>query len=114
MSSAASAPGQPPAPVFVLLYDSADDIAAKAPPVFPAHKARLDDFRARGELLMVGTFGDPQAEGSMAIFRSKQGAQEFAAGDPFVLQGVVRSWQIRQWNEVLGGVRAGGVTGGQR
>jgi uncharacterized protein YciI len=68
MSSSASAPGQSPAPVFVLLYDydSADDIAAKAPPVFPAHKSRLDDFRARGELLMVGTFGDPQDEGSAA------------------------------------------------
>jgi len=25
-------------------------------------------------LLMVGTFGNPQEEGSMAIFRSRQGA----------------------------------------
>src|SRR6266568_2674111 len=46
-----SAP-QPPAPVFVLLYSSADNVAAKAPAQFPAHKARLDDFHARGELLM--------------------------------------------------------------
>ncbi len=105
MSSAASAPGHPPAPVFVLLYESADNVAAKAPPVFPAHKARLDEFHARGELLMVGTFGDPQAEGSMAVFRSRAGAEEFAAGDPFVLQGVVKSWQIRQWNEAMGGHR---------
>ncbi len=103
MSSAASAPGQPPAPVFVLLYESAENIAAKAPPVFPAHKARLDEFHARGELLLVGTFGDPQAEGSMAVFRSRAAAEEFVAGDPFVLQGVVKSWQIRQWNEALGG-----------
>jgi uncharacterized protein YciI len=109
MSSAASAPGQPPAPVFVLFYESADDVASKAPPVFPAHKARLDDFQARGELLLVGTFGDPQAEGSMAVFRSSQGAREFAEGDPFVLQGVVKSWQVRQWNEALGG-----ASGGQR
>ena len=48
---------------------------------------------------MVGTFGDPQAEGSMAIFRSRQGAEEFAAGDPFVLSGVVKAWELRQWNE---------------
>jgi uncharacterized protein len=85
----------------VLLYESADDVASKAPPVFPAHKARLDEFVARGELLMVGTFGDPQAQGSMAIFRTRAAAEEFAAGDPFVLQGVVRSWQIRDWNEAL-------------
>jgi uncharacterized protein YciI len=114
MSSPASTPSQPPAPVFVLLYESADDIAAKAPPVFPAHKARLDEFHTRGELLMVGTFGDPQAEGSMAIFRTRAGAEEFAAGDPFVLQGVVKSWQIRQWNEALRNETHGDATGGQR
>jgi uncharacterized protein YciI len=114
MSSPASTPGQPPAPVFVLLYESADDVAAKAPPVFPAHKARLDEFYARGELLMVGTFGDPQAEGSMAIFRTRAGAEEFADGDPFVLQGVVKSWQIRQWNEALRKETPGGSAGGKR
>jgi uncharacterized protein YciI len=105
VSSDASIPGQLPAPLFVLLYESADNVAAKAPPVFPAHKGRLDEFQARGELLMVGTFGDPQAEGSMAIFRTREGAEEFVAGDPFVREGVVKSWQIRQWNESLGGLR---------
>ncbi len=100
---ASAGPGGSPEPKFVLLYESADDVASKAPAQFPAHKARLDEFRARGELLMVGTFGDPQAEGSMAVFRSRAGAEEFAAGDPFVLTGVVRAWHLRQWNEVLGG-----------
>jgi len=113
MSSPTPAPGQPPAPVFVLLYESADDVAAKAPPVFPAHKARLDEFQSRGDLLMVGTFGDPQAEGSMAIFLTRAGAEEFAAGDPFVLQGVVKSWQIRQWNETLRNETLGGSAGGR-
>jgi uncharacterized protein YciI len=102
MSPPADSPPRPPAPpgpLFVLLYTSGDDVAARAPAVFPAHKARLDEFSARGELLMVGTFGDPQAEGSMAIFRSRRGAEEFAAGDPFVLNGVVKAWELRQWNE---------------
>ena len=114
MSSAASAPGQPPVPVFVLFYESADNVAANAPPVFPAHQARLDDFRTRGELLMVGTFGNPQAEGSMAIFRTRAGAEEFAAGDPFVLQGVVKSWHVRQWNEALRNEAPGAAAGGPR
>jgi uncharacterized protein YciI len=85
----------------VVLYESADDVMTKAPPVFPAHKARLDEFVARGTLLMVGTFGDPQAEGSMAIFTSRAAAEEFVAGDPFVLEGVVRAWHIRDWHEAL-------------
>jgi uncharacterized protein YciI len=86
---------------YVLLYESADDVVNKAPAVFPAHKARLDEFHARGELLMVGTFGDPQREGSMAIFTTREAAEAFAIDDPFVLRGVVSSWHVREWNEIL-------------
>ena len=86
---------------YVLLYASGENVAANAPPHFPAHKARLDAFHARGDLLMVGTFGDPQAQGSMAIFASREAAEEFAGGDPFVLEGVVRAWEVRDWDEVL-------------
>ena len=86
---------------YVVLYVSADDIASKAPPHFPAHKERLDEFHTRGDLLMVGTFGDPQSQGSMAIFRTREAAEEFVRDDPFVVNGVVRRYEIRDWNEVL-------------
>ena len=84
---------------YVLFYESADDVVTKAPPVFPAHLARLQAFKARGELLLVGTFADPQADGSMAVFATREGAESFAGGDPFVLQGVVRSWMVKEWRE---------------
>jgi hypothetical protein len=87
--------------MYVLLYDSADDVLSKAPAHFPAHKARLDAFHERGDLLMVGTFGNPQDEGSMALFTSREAAEEFVKDDPFVLNGVVRAWHIREWNEIL-------------
>jgi uncharacterized protein len=91
----------PPAPVWVLIYESADDVYETAPVHYPAHKGRVDDFRARGELLLVGLFGDPR-EGSMAVFRSRTGAEEFVAGDPFVRNGVVTAWTLRQWKEIYG------------
>ena len=37
----------------------------------------------------------------MAIFTTREAAEEFARGDPFVVTGVVRNWQVREWNEVL-------------
>jgi uncharacterized protein YciI len=37
----------------------------------------------------------------MAIFTTREAAEEFAAGDPFVLHGVVRAWEVRDWNEIL-------------
>lgn len=86
---------------YVLFYESADDVATRARAHFAAHQARWAEFADRGSLLMIGTFGDPQAEGSMAIFTSREAAEEFAEGDPFVLNGVVRRWHIREWNEAL-------------
>jgi len=84
----------------VLLYTSADDVVSKAPAHFPAHSARLNEFYARGVLLGVGTFGDPQSQGSMAIFTTREAAEEFVRDDPFVLGGVVSAWEVREWNEV--------------
>ena len=86
---------------YVLFYESADDVASKAPAQFPAHKARLDEFHARGDLLLVGTFADPQKDGSMSVFRTREAAEEFAREDPFVLNGVVRGWRVLDWNEIL-------------
>jgi uncharacterized protein YciI len=86
---------------YVLFYDSADDVASKAPAHFPAHRERLDKFHAAGTLQMVGTFADPQTEGSMAIFTTREAAEEFVEGDPFVLNGVVARWHIREWNEIF-------------
>ena len=86
----------------VLFYESADDVLTKAPAHSPAHSGRVDELHARGSLLIVGTYADPQ-QGAMAIFTTSEAAEEFASGDPFVLNGVVRRWEIRAWNEVLTG-----------
>jgi len=39
----------------------------------------------------------------MAVFRTREAAEEFVKDDPFVLNGVVRAWHIREWHEILGG-----------
>jgi uncharacterized protein YciI/ketosteroid isomerase-like protein len=91
---------------YVLLYESADNVLAKGPAHFDAHVARGHEFHDRGSLQLYGPFGDPQLEGSMAVFSSREAAEEFAKGDPFVLNGVVRDWQIREWDETFAGDEA--------
>jgi uncharacterized protein len=80
---------------YVLFYDSGD--LSLAPENFPAHQARYREFMARGVLLSLGPFTD--RAGSMAIFTSREAAEEFAAGDPFVAAGVVSKWHVRDWHE---------------
>jgi uncharacterized protein YciI len=87
---------------YVLFYEAAEDVLATAPGHFAAHRARYASFVATGQLLLIGTFADARRDGAMAIFATAEGAREFAEGDPFVLNGVVRSWEVREWLEVLG------------
>jgi uncharacterized protein YciI len=94
---------------YVLLYESGGDIATRAPAHFPAHKAWYEEFYRRGELLMIGPFASPR-EGAMAVFTTRAAAEEFVGGDPFVRNGLVSSWFIREWNEAL--VPDAAVTGG--
>jgi uncharacterized protein len=85
----------------VMFYEVAPDGLAKARAYFAAHRARLDEFRARGTLLLAGPFANP-AEGALGIFTNREAAEEFVQGDPFVLHGVVGKWSLRDWNEVIG------------
>jgi uncharacterized protein len=64
------------------------------------HRARWVEFGRRGELLMIGPFANAQ-EGAMGIFTTRRAAEEFVRGDPFVLNGVVRNWYIRDWMEAV-------------
>ncbi len=86
---------------FVLLYFSGPDGRARVPAVFPAHHAYTEAFRAArpDELLLTGPFAEPVegAPGAMNVFASRDAAEEFAAADPFVTEGVVERWQVRTW-----------------
>ena len=85
---------------IVMTYEVSPEGMAKAREHFPAHRARLDEFHARGTLLMAGPWANPM-EGALAVFTSREAAEEFAQGDPFVTNGVVATWALREWNEVL-------------
>lgn len=84
---------------YVLFYETAPDASAGLAELFPAHRARWQSYREQGTLLAIGPFSD--RSGAMGVFTTREAAQEFAAGDPFVLHGVIRSWHIREWHEAL-------------
>jgi uncharacterized protein len=84
----------------VMSYEVTPDGLSKARANIEAHRARLKEFHGRGVLLMAGPFADP-TEGAMGVFTTREAAEEFIQGDPFVTNGVVSHWSLREWNEVL-------------
>jgi uncharacterized protein YciI len=93
--------GEPPATKYVMTYEGVEGFLPLAREHGPGHAARLRDFRARGLVLMAGPLLEPFDGDAMAIFTSREAAEEFVAGDPFVLGGVVARWRLRPWSEGL-------------
>ena len=86
---------------YVMTYRAVEDFLPLAQQHHPAHSERVDEFARRGDLLMVGTFDEPMNGDAMGVFTTREAAEEFIAGDPFVLNGVVAGWTVRPWHEVL-------------
>ena len=72
----------------------------KIPAIYPQHKSLVDEFEAAGGIIRIGTYANPM-EGSAAVFRDKVSAEEFVSRDPFVKEGTVASFRIKEWNESL-------------
>ena len=86
---------------YALLYEAAPDFRSKIPANIDGHRALWKQFREAGTLLMIGPFTDEPAGGAMGVFTQRAAAEAFVTADPFVRNGLVSRWTIREWNEVL-------------
>ena len=66
--------------------------------VYPRHKAIVDKYIERGDVIGIGPFTD---RGNMAIFKTRAAAEQFVTEDPFILEGLVKSFAIRDWDDNL-------------
>lgn len=83
---------------YVVLGESTGASMEAVMAVYPRHKKLVDELIARGVVIGIGPFAD---RGNMAIFRTREAAEEFIRSDPFKLEGLVKSYTIREWNDSL-------------
>lgn len=88
---------------FALIYDVTDDYRERRAEFRPEHLALGRAAAARGELVLGGAFSEP-ADMALLIFKGDDAsvAEKFARDDPYVKNGLVKSWRIRPWNVVIG------------
>lgn len=86
--------------LFVVIGTTAGRSRDEIMAVYPRHRAFLDEYVARGEVVGVGPFLDPGG-GNMGLFRTRAAAEAFAKGDPFFLEGLVKEYQIREWGDQM-------------
>ena len=82
----------------VVIGESAGKTMEEVMAVYPRHKAVVEAFIGRGEVIGIGPFA---GGGNMAIFRTREAAEQFVKEDPFILEGLVKSFTIRDWNDSM-------------
>ena len=85
------------------MYNLADDYMERRAPLRAEHLAMARAAVDRGELVLGGALANPP-DMAILLFRgdSPAAAEAFAQSDPYVLNGLVKRWRVRQWTTVVG------------
>jgi uncharacterized protein len=88
---------------YLLIYDLVPDYLERRAALRDAHLERAWQAAERGDLLLGGACADP-ADMAVLLFKgdSPAAAEAFAQGDPYVLNGLVATWRVREWTTVVG------------
>jgi uncharacterized protein YciI len=68
-----------------------------------AHLEKAWEASGRGELILGGALANPM-DGAVLLFRadSARVAESFAETDPYVTNGLVKRWYVKEWTTVAG------------
>lgn len=88
---------------FLLFYDYVDDYLERRAAFRDRHLALAWQSHADGHLVLGGVLEDP-LDSAVLLFDapSRDVVEAFVAADPYVSNGLVRSWRIRPWRTVVG------------
>jgi uncharacterized protein YciI len=88
---------------YLLFYEVADDYVTRRAPFRSAHLKKAWEASERGEIVLAGALANP-ADGAVFLFQgdSPAAAERFAQTDPYVTEGVVKRWYVREWTTVVG------------
>lgn len=88
---------------YLLIYDLAPDYLERRGQFRNEHLKLAWESQARGDLVLAGALADP-ADHAVLLFKcdSPEPVRLFAALDPYVTNGLVRAFHVRQWNTVVG------------
>lgn len=88
---------------YALIYETVDDYVTRRAEFREMHLRMAREVRERGELVLAGAFDDP-VDRALLVFRvdDKSKVEEFACKDPYVVNGLVKKWEVRPWKVVVG------------
>ena len=85
---------------YLLFYEVGEAYVERRAPFRSGHLALAREAYDRGDLILAGALADP-VDGAVLLFRKADAAEAFAQADPYVSNGLIKSWRVRAWNTVI-------------
>lgn len=88
---------------YLLFYEIVPDYVERRQEFRAVHLDHAWQAQARGELVLAGALANP-VDGTVLLFQgdSPAVAESFAEADPYVVNGLVSRWWVREWTTVVG------------
>jgi len=88
---------------YLLFYEVGDDYISKRAQFRELHLKKAWEASERNRLVLAGALANP-LDGAVVLFRgdSPEVAEKFAKTDPYVVNGAVKRWYVREWTTVAG------------
>lgn len=88
---------------YILLYDVIDDYVNKRAPYRDEHLRIANEAVEKGQLILGGAFANP-VDGAALVFKTNDRSvvEDFVKNDPYVQNGLITDWKIREWTVVIG------------
>jgi uncharacterized protein len=88
---------------YALFYHVVDQFVERRSPFREQHLAHAQRAVGHDGLVLAGALSEP-ADTALLVFRgdSPDAARAFAETDPYVRNGLVKHWEVRPWNVVVG------------
>ena len=88
---------------YVLIYHLVDDYLTKRGQFREEHLGLAKELNEKNELILAGAFSDPPDK-ALLIFHvaNKSVIEDFVKNDPYVKNGLIANWEIREWTVVIG------------
>ena len=87
---------------YLLFYDYVPEYIERRAPLRGAHVSYARDAIARGELGLGGALKPPDSGVLLFKADSPSVVERFARSDPYVTNGLVTAWKVREWSTVVG------------
>ena len=88
---------------YILFYKLVDNYLERRGEFRAEHLLNAKELLEKGELVMAGALANPN-DRALFVFKSDDAsvAEKFAKNDPYVINGLIKFWEVREWTVVIG------------